>query len=91
MFFILVNAYVDIKKVITEKARKVNQNIKVIAFALDNDEPIGMEKLFNSVEESMKNGNWIVIDNAHLVNSWSSDMLKLFYVSFGRIFHKLFC
>ncbi len=64
---------------------KLNQNIKVIAFALDDNDPKGMERLFNSVEESMKNGNWIIIDNAHLVKSWSSDMLKLFYVSLAKM------
>lgn len=76
-----VNAYVDIKKVITEKAGKVNKNIKVVAFALDDEDPKGMQKLFGALEESMKNGNWIVIDNIHLVRSWPSDMLKLFYVN----------
>jgi hypothetical protein len=56
---------------------------------LDDNEPKGMERLFASVEESMKNGNWIIIDNAHLVKSWSSDMLKLFYVSLAKMSEKL--
>ena len=66
---------------ITEKARRINQNIKVIAFTLSDDEPKTMQKFRHALEDSVKNGNWIIVDNVHLVKSWPPEILYLFYVS----------
>ncbi len=85
IFSISVNAYVDIKKEITEKARKISPAIKVIVFALDDDETRNMQRFYNALSDSIKNGNWIIVDNIHLVKTWTSDILQLLYVRYFNL------
>lgn len=77
----------NIKTEIAEKARGIDQGIKVIVFLIDDEDARDMQRLFDALHDSIKNGYWIIIDNAHLIENWNSEVLQLLYVSLN--FEKL--
>ena len=34
----------------------------------------------HAIKESVKNGNWILIENVHLIEDWPVELIKLIYV-----------
>lgn len=42
-------------------------------------------KTFNDeLKESIRMGDWVIVQNAHLLKEWSRDTLNLLFVSFDK-------
>lgn len=64
---------------ISKLAKNIKDDVKVIVMSLENQE-VKLRRLGIALKESIKNGNWIVVENAGLLNEWPRDILKILYV-----------
>lgn len=68
---------------ITNLAKQTNPNIKVKLLSVSNDK--NKMKTFNDeLKESIRMGDWVIVQNAHLLKEWSRDTLNLLFVSFDK-------
>lgn len=61
-------------------AKEIHDEIRVVILSLD-DEDNKIKRLGYAIKESIRNGSWVIVENIHLLNQWSHDVLKLLYVS----------
>jgi hypothetical protein len=59
------------------KENKLSSRVKVLNFGTS----ASMAKAKMMLEFCMQSGDWLVLQNTHLVNAWSQDVLKLIRVS----------
>jgi hypothetical protein len=64
---------------ISKYGKKLNENMKIIVFSLD-DSKSKLNKLTIALKETIKTGGWIIIENPHLLIDWPNDLLEILYV-----------
>jgi hypothetical protein len=70
-----VNKTIELDKFATEN------NVKLIVTSLSKScQDYEIKRIYNAIKDSIKNGNWIIIDNAHLIDEWPQEILQLIYV-----------
>lgn len=72
------NAYVNPTLEISKLAKQ--SKTKVIVISLENQE-IKLKRLGIALKECIKNGNWIIVENAGFLKEWSRDVLAFLYVN----------
>jgi hypothetical protein len=82
LFFAIENVYLNATIEISKLAKEIKNDVKVIVLSMDNQES-KLKRLGVALKDSIKNGNWIIVENAHLLNDWPKDALKLLYVRMG--------
>lgn len=78
-FSFIENAYVNATLEISKLAKRGKADAKVIVLSLENQE-IKLKRLAIALRDSIKNGNWIIVENSGLLKDWPNDVLKLLYV-----------
>lgn len=71
--------YVNPTLEISRLAKKIKEDTKVIVISLENQD-IKLRRLGIALKDSIKNGNWIIVENAGLLSDWPRDILKILYV-----------
>lgn len=69
---------------ISKLAKEMQDDIKVIVLSIDNDKT-RTKRLAHALNESIRNGSWIIVENAHLLTEWPKDVLKLLFVKLDLI------
>lgn len=73
------NVYVNATLEISKLAKKCKEDAKVIVISLENQE-LKLKRLGIALRESIKIGNWLIVENTHLLKEWPNELLKLLYV-----------
>lgn len=75
---------------INRLARRVNSKAKVMNFTLLEADKDGLNAFLDELKESIRVGNWIIVENCHLVNNWPSEILQLLFVSLIEVCLSIF-
>ncbi len=78
--FFLENTFVNVTMEIIRYAEKSSIQTKVIVSTLDNQSS-KLKRLSMALNEAIQLGHWIVIENAHLLNEWPDEILRIIYVN----------
>ena len=77
---IVENSCVNVTDEITKQAKLVDPDIKVIILPID-PENSRLKRVDVALQEAIRSGYWILIENAHLITEWPIELLKILYVS----------
>ena len=58
---------------------------KIVITTLDSEKS-KLKRVSMALNEAIRLGHWIVIENAHLLNEWPDDILRVIYVGFHFLF-----
>lgn len=72
------NSFVNVTSSIINFAKGNDLNIKINVVTLENSN-IKFDRLSKAIKESIKTGNWLILENAHHIREWPRSILKLFY------------
>jgi hypothetical protein len=76
-----VNNFLNIKHEIIEKAKAFDANIKVFTFSMDNESSTEqVNQVVEALRHAIVNGDWVIIDNVHMIDYWPKQILNLVYV-----------
>jgi len=80
------NTFVNVtNEIIKFGIEKSIDQTKIIIITIDNDK-LKLKRLNVALNEAIRLGHWIVIENAHLLNEWPDDILRIIYVSFYHFY-----
>ena len=60
-------------------AKQINTNMKVKLLSASNYKT-KMKTFDDELKESMRMGDWVIVQNAHLLKEWSRETLNLLFV-----------
>lgn len=72
------NSFVNVTSNIINFAKENGFSTKIDIVTLENSN-IKFDRLGKAIKESIKTGNWLILENAHHIKEWPLSILKLFY------------
>ena len=79
------NTFVNTTNEIIQYAEKSAIKTKIIITTLYNEKS-KLKRLSLALNEAIQLGHWIIIENAHLLNEWPDEILRIIYVSEVKCF-----
>ena len=79
------NVFSNIRIEIATYAKQINSNFKVKQLSLSNDKE-QLNKFNEELQSAITIGDWVVIENAHVLNDWSKETLNILFVNYICLF-----